>query len=204
MRLLVVLYLSTITPSPIYHPSSTIHHPPSNIQHPTSNIQHLSTDFKMPEFLSQCAQQQKEAHRQARGDAIAGVNRLHRLITELSQAHIHNTQYNALGVKCKSFPLGNISDDQMTSAPNDCTFFLPRTVPSLDLTNPEHQRQAKYLVECWDGDNQAGRSTDLGSQTANLWSRLGRTYVNFPRQEEPPRPDEHQRSLRQIAQWIPR
>ncbi|KAJ6103186.1 hypothetical protein N7486_005613 [Penicillium sp. IBT 16267x] len=154
-------------------------------------------------LLSRRAQQRKEAHRQARGEAIAGVTQVHKLL-KFSKWHILPTQHNILGVKCKSFPINQDSDDQSPSAPSDRAFFLPRTVPPLDLTSPTHERQASYLSRCWGEDKQANRSTTLRSQTCNLWSRLGRMFVDFPRREEPPRGDGYQRSLRQISQWLPR
>jgi hypothetical protein len=155
-------------------------------------------------FMPCRAQQQKEARRQARGEAIAGVIALHKLLNEFSQIHILPMHHNTLGVKCKSFQIDQNNDDQSPTAPSDRAFFLPRTVPPLDITSPTQQRQANYLSQCWGEDQQANRSTTLGSQTTNLWSRLGRMFVDFPRREEPPRADGYKRSLRQISQWIPR
>ncbi|KAJ5914732.1 hypothetical protein N7504_003615 [Penicillium tannophilum] len=148
----------------------------------------MNEPLEMLTIFSCRTQQRKEAHRQARGEAIAGVTQLHKLLNGFSQIHILPTQHNTLGVK----------------SPSDRAFFLPRTVPPLDITNPTQQRQASYLSHCWGEDKQANRSTTLRSQTCNLWSRLGRMFVDFPRQEEPLRPDGYQRSLRQISQWIPK
>ncbi|KAJ5670063.1 uncharacterized protein N7477_005426 [Penicillium maclennaniae] len=148
--------------------------------------------------LSRRAQQREETHLQARGEAIAGVIQLHKLLHDFSPMNILPTQHNTLGIECKTFPIDQNSDDQSPSAPSDA-FFRPRKVPPLDITNPTHQRQADYLSRCWGEDKQANRSLDLHSQTGNLWSRLGGLFVNFPRLEEPPRADG--RSLRIISQW---
>jgi hypothetical protein len=155
-------------------------------------------------FMSRRAQQQNEAHRQARGEAIAGVIALHKLLNEFSQMRILPMQHNALSIKCKIFSIDQDSDVRPPTAPSDRAFFLPRPVPPLDITSPAQQQEANYLSECWSGDQQANRSITLSSQTDNLWSRLGRMFVNLSRREEPPWAGGYKRSLRQISQWIPR
>lgn len=201
-----LLWLILLVVADYHHPvtnsSSIIHH--LHLPLTTHDIISINKPLEMLPIFSCRAQQRKEAHRQARGEAIAGVTQLHKLLNEFSQMHILPTQHNTLGVKCQSFPIDQNSDDQSPSAPSDRAFFLPRTVPPLDITNPTQQRQASYLSRCWGGDKQANRSTTLRSQTCNLWSRLGRMFVDFPRQEEPLRAGGYQRSLRQISQWIPR
>ncbi|KAJ6113877.1 hypothetical protein N7523_007194 [Penicillium sp. IBT 18751x] len=154
-------------------------------------------------FMSRRAQQRKEAHLQARGEAITDVIKLHKLLQEFTEMHVLPTQHNTLGIKCKSFPIDQNSDDQSPSAPSDA-FFRPRKVPPLDITDPTHQEQVDYLYRCWGEDKQANRSLTLRSQTRNLWSRLGRMFVDFPRREEPPPAEGYQPSLRQISQWLPR
>lgn len=122
-------------------------------------MHHLPSTVHPPPFLNLHQQIYKQfyliivPHVTAEGGTPSGSWRGYRrrdtttrVLNEFSQIHILLTQHSTLGIKYKTFLIDQNSDDQSLSAPSDRGFFLPRTVPSLNITSPTHQRQTSYRL----------------------------------------------------------
>ncbi|KAJ5799565.1 uncharacterized protein N7518_001633 [Penicillium psychrosexuale] len=154
--------------------------------------------------LSRRARQQ-EVRRQARDEAITGIDRTYKLLELYPQMRIEPTQYDTLGVKCELLALNEDSDDPRPSdSPTDePTFFLPRKVPEVGINSPRCERYVSYLSQCWGEDATIQMSRSFTTQAWELWGRIENMFVLFRRHEEPPLDEGDKRSLCRIAQWLP-
>ncbi|KAJ5885398.1 hypothetical protein N7495_009908 [Penicillium taxi] len=137
-------------------------------------------------FWPRLLRQQKVApYREARKEAIAGIDRLHKTLNEYGKMHIDSIEYTALGIKCDLF-----SVDLQISDP---LFFLPQTsewVPELNIKDPADQRHAHH-IQCWEPTDRSPVS-----ESRYLWSSLEHMFRQFPRQEVPSKPNGNGPSLR--------
>lgn len=142
------------------------------------------------------------AHEVARTRSITALDKIYERTESLKEAQISASSYDYLDIEFETLQL-----DEHGKTDNPTVFFYPKGVswvPTLCVTDVQGEQRLKAFTDTWDGALTHPFLENLESQVSYLSSWLEHMFSHFQREIEPSEDSGPRRTIRQLAEWVPR